>query len=106
MGTRTAGPPPSTTSAICTGPHDMLPSAKNARSPRGCPWASTACCSPCRSGVDNTESKTRTPTDPMSTKTSEIVWQVDVPGWQIVTLAHNSFTFVQTFEVPTETDMT
>ncbi len=39
----------------------------------------------------------------MSTKTSEIVWQVDVPGWQIVTVAHNSFTFVQTFEVPTET---
>jgi hypothetical protein len=42
----------------------------------------------------------------MSTKTSEIVWQVDVPGWQIVTLAHSSFTLLQTFEAPTETGMT
>ena len=38
------------------------------------------------------------PDDPVSTKISEIVWQVEVPGWQIVTLVQGVLGIVQVAE--------
>src|SRR5262249_41412908 len=85
-------------SALCTEPQLVPPSAKNAHSPSGRPWASTVC----MSGTDRREPNTRKPTDPTSTSTSETVWQLLVPGWQTVTEAQSSLIVVHTLEVPTD----
>ena len=42
------------------------------------------------------EAKIRSPDDPVSTRISGIVWQVDVPGWQMVIWVQGEFASVQT----------
>jgi hypothetical protein len=42
------------------------------------------------------EAKIRSPDDPVSTKMSEIVWQVEVPGWQMVIWVQGELANVQT----------
>ena len=41
------------------------------------------------------EAKIRSPDDPVSTKISEIVWQVEVPGWQMVIWVQGALANVQ-----------
>jgi hypothetical protein len=44
------------------------------------------------SGSVTTDERRRSPSEPESTSTSSIVWQVEVPGTQMVTLVKRPFT--------------
>src|SRR5512138_1391398 len=72
------------TSALWTGPH-VNPSTNGRHSTTGAPFA-PVCWG--KGSVTALESSRR-PTEPVSTRTPPIVWQVDVPGTQIVTVANS-----------------
>src|SRR5579863_8832978 len=83
-GTDFAFSPASCTSAVTTGPQAKELSAKSTQLPTRFPLASV------NSGrrTLTSEASRRKPTEPVSTRTSLIVWQVEVPGSQIVTLVN------------------
>src|SRR5579885_3374250 len=86
MGTLTAGSPPSTTAALATVPHMVLPSPKathSARVPEPDPTVVR--------GRVTSEEKSRKPELPVSMRMLLIVWQLDVPGTQTVTEPQGSF---------------
>src|SRR5580658_10274221 len=92
MGKDFALSPATVMSTVCTGPQ-VKPSIKGRHSPIGLPLESFCCVGVIVSAEDNILS----PTDPVSTRSPSIVWQLVVlPGTQTVTLVNAASTYPPT----------
>src|SRR5579862_8389977 len=88
MGTDEAISPAIWISAVATGPQAKLLFANVVQLPIGLPSESVDC----GSVSVTAEASRRRPVEPVSTRTFEMLWQVVVPGTQIVTVVKSWFT--------------
>src|SRR4029077_12199272 len=83
MGTEPACSPASRMSAVCTGPQ-VKPSTNGRHSTTGAPPVPVCC----GSGNVTALERMRRPDEPVSIRMPPMLWQFDVPGTQIVTVAN------------------